>query len=74
MRSFPLSQLDDLSAEEHMAVQYYRGLFKEFGLIDLKHYKSGKSGNAWLYCAIYIDTFHYHVRITKGKSEGNRSW
>jgi hypothetical protein len=48
-------ELDDLSVEERMAVKYYRGLFKEFGLIDLKHYKSGKVGNAWLYCAVYID-------------------
>ncbi|KAG8684526.1 hypothetical protein FRC08_013645 [Ceratobasidium sp. 394] len=35
-------ELDELSAEERIAVKYYRGLFKEFALIDLKHYKSGK--------------------------------
>ncbi|KAG8740877.1 hypothetical protein FRC10_003792 [Ceratobasidium sp. 414] len=40
-------ELDELSAEERIAVKYYRGLFKEFALIDLKHYKSGKFALRW---------------------------
>lgn len=35
-------QLEELSADERIAVKYYRSLFKEFAVIDLKHYKSGK--------------------------------
>ncbi|KAG9104809.1 hypothetical protein FRC06_009279 [Ceratobasidium sp. 370] len=40
-------ELDELSAEERIAVKYYRGLFKEFALVDLKHYKSGKFALRW---------------------------
>ncbi|KAG9122561.1 hypothetical protein FRC07_001011 [Ceratobasidium sp. 392] len=36
-------ELDELSTEERIAVKYYRSLFKEFALVDLKHYKSGKN-------------------------------
>ncbi|KAF8604147.1 hypothetical protein BDV93DRAFT_522615 [Ceratobasidium sp. AG-I] len=40
-------ELDELSADERIAVKYYRGLFKEFAVIDLKHYKSGKFALRW---------------------------
>ncbi|QRV90044.1 Folate-sensitive fragile site protein Fra10Ac1 [Ceratobasidium sp. AG-Ba] len=40
-------ELEELSTDERIAVKYYRGLFKEFGLIDLKHYKSGKFALRW---------------------------
>lgn len=35
-------ELEELSPEDRIAVKYYRGLFKEFALVDLKHYKSGQ--------------------------------
>ncbi|KAG8773766.1 hypothetical protein FRC12_002323 [Ceratobasidium sp. 428] len=40
-------ELGELSVEERIAVKYYRSLFKEFALIDLKHYKSGKFALRW---------------------------
>lgn len=35
-------ELNELSPDDRIAVKYYRGLFKEFALVDLKHYKSGQ--------------------------------
>ncbi|CAE6409656.1 unnamed protein product [Rhizoctonia solani] len=39
--------LEQLSPEERIAVKYYRGLFKEFAVVDLKHYKSGNFALRW---------------------------
>ncbi|CAE6477803.1 unnamed protein product [Rhizoctonia solani] len=40
-------ELQELGAEERIAVKYYRGLFKEFAVVDLKHYKSGQFALRW---------------------------
>ncbi|CCO29642.1 Protein FRA10AC1 [Rhizoctonia solani AG-1 IB] len=40
-------ELEQLSPEERIAVKYYRGLFKEFAVVDLKHYKSGNFALRW---------------------------
>ncbi|KAJ1307778.1 hypothetical protein OPQ81_001864 [Rhizoctonia solani] len=40
-------ELEELGPEEKIAVKYYRGLFKEFAVVDLKHYKSGKFALRW---------------------------
>ncbi|KAF8734010.1 Folate-sensitive fragile site protein Fra10Ac1, partial [Rhizoctonia solani] len=40
-------ELEQLSPEERIAVKYYRGLFKEFAVVDLKHYKSGQFALRW---------------------------
>ncbi|CUA68494.1 Protein FRA10AC1 [Homo sapiens] [Rhizoctonia solani] len=40
-------ELQDLGPEERIAVKYYRGLFKEFAVVDLKHYKSGQFALRW---------------------------
>lgn len=40
-------ELEELSPEDRIAVKYYRGLFKEFALVDLKHYKSGQFALRW---------------------------
>lgn len=38
---------DNLSYDETVALKYYRGLFKEFAVCDLKHYKSGNISLRW---------------------------
>ncbi|CAE7144248.1 unnamed protein product [Rhizoctonia solani] len=40
-------ELEELGPEERIAVKYYRGLFKEFAVVDLKHYKSGQFALRW---------------------------
>ncbi|KDN48719.1 hypothetical protein RSAG8_02706, partial [Rhizoctonia solani AG-8 WAC10335] len=40
-------ELQELGPEEKIAVKYYRGLFKEFAVVDLKHYKSGQFALRW---------------------------
>ncbi|CAE6460768.1 unnamed protein product [Rhizoctonia solani] len=40
-------ELEELGHEERIAVKYYRGLFKEFAVVDLKHYKSGQFALRW---------------------------
>ncbi|CAE6450413.1 unnamed protein product [Rhizoctonia solani] len=40
-------ELQELGPEERIAVKYYRGLFKEFAVVDLKHYKSGQFALRW---------------------------
>ncbi|KAG8905942.1 hypothetical protein FRB99_007947 [Tulasnella sp. 403] len=37
----------NLSYEDSVALKYYRNLFKEFAICDLKHYKSGNLGLRW---------------------------
>ncbi|KAG8930645.1 hypothetical protein FRC01_002449 [Tulasnella sp. 417] len=38
---------DNLSYDEAVALKYYRSLFKEFAICDLKHYKSGNVSLRW---------------------------
>ncbi|KIO26754.1 hypothetical protein M407DRAFT_243580 [Tulasnella calospora MUT 4182] len=38
---------DGLSYDETVALKYYRSLFKEFAICDLKHYKSGNVSLRW---------------------------
>ncbi|KAG9050202.1 hypothetical protein FS837_007100 [Tulasnella sp. UAMH 9824] len=38
---------DNLSYDETVALKYYRSLFKEFAICDLKHYKSGNVSLRW---------------------------
>ncbi|KAH7341535.1 folate-sensitive fragile site protein Fra10Ac1-domain-containing protein [Rhizoctonia solani] len=40
-------ELEELGHEERIAVKYYRGLFKEFAVVDLKHYKTGQFALRW---------------------------
>ena len=65
-------QLEELSADERIAVKYYRGLFKEFAVIDLKHYKSGKVCPTYYTSPVYSQAAHLVCSPLENRGRGSR--